>query len=176
MIYPLPLAARALAFAAVLAAGTGLAQAQQASSTGGMPGAAPTPVIYPAKGQSARQQDKDRYACHDWSRQQSGHDPSQPASSTATAGAAAGAAPPGAGVAQGALRGAALGELASHDAGRGAAMGTLGSAALAQAKARKAEQSRQQQAAQQQAASGQRRATYERAFGACMEARGYVLK
>lgn len=160
-------AARAAACALVLGAGL----AQQASAANGSPGAASTPVIYPAKGQSARQQDKDRYECHDWSRQQSGYDPSQAAPTTTATGAAGSAAPPGAGMAQGALRGAAVGELVSHDAGRGAAIGVLGSAALAQAQARQAEQSRQQQAAR-----GLLRATYERAFGACMEGRGYVLK
>ncbi|WP_157271607.1 hypothetical protein [Azohydromonas aeria] len=169
-------AAGAAACAFMLSAGAGLVQAQQASAANGSPGTASTPVIYPAKGQSARQQDTDRYECHDWSRQQSGYDPSQAASTATATGAAGGAPPPGAGMAQGALRGAAVGELVSHNAGRGAAIGVLGSAALAQAQARKAEQSRQQQAAQQQAARGQQRAKYERAFGACMEGRGYVLK
>ncbi|WP_051242789.1 hypothetical protein [Azohydromonas australica] len=162
-------AARAVACAFVVGSGAGLVQAQQASAANGSPGTASTPVIYPAKGQSARQQDKDRYECHDWSRQQSGYDPSQAASTTTATGAAAGAAPPGAGLAQGALRGAAVGELVSHDAGRGAAIGVLGSAA--QAQARQAEQSRQQQAMRDQ-----KRVKYERAFSACMEGRGYVLK
>lgn len=169
MKYPSFPAARAAAGAFVLAAGAGLVQAQPASAANGSPGAASTPVIYSAKGQSARQQDKDRYECHDWSRQQSGYDPSQAASTTTASGTAGGAAPPGAGMAQGALRGAAVGELVGHDASRGAAIGVLGGAALAQT--RQAEQSRQQQAAR-----GQQRAKYERAFGACMEGRGYVLK
>jgi hypothetical protein len=34
------------------------------------------PVIYPAKGQTAAQQDKDRGECAQWARQQSGYDPS----------------------------------------------------------------------------------------------------
>src|SRR5260370_34218937 len=34
--------------------------------------------IYPAKGQSQAQQDKDRYECHAWAVQQTGVDPSNP--------------------------------------------------------------------------------------------------
>jgi hypothetical protein len=79
-------------------------------------------------------------------------------------------------MARGALRGAAVGELVNHDAGRGAAVGVLGSAVVERAQARQTEQARQQQAAQQQAARSQQRSKYERAFGACMEGRGYVLK
>jgi len=52
----------------------------------------------------------------------------------------------------------------------------LGGAMLERAKERQAAQARQQQAAQQQAVRGQQRANYDRAFGACMEARGYVVK
>src|SRR6266446_9028403 len=36
--------------------------------------------IYPAKGQSQAQQDKDRYECHSWAVQQTGFDPSKPQS------------------------------------------------------------------------------------------------
>ena len=34
--------------------------------------------VYPAKGQSQAQQDKDRYECHTWAVQQTGYDPSNP--------------------------------------------------------------------------------------------------
>jgi hypothetical protein len=47
---------------------------------------------------------------------------------------------------------------------------------MARAKERQATQAAQQQAAQQQNARGQQKAVYDRAFGACMEARGYVVK
>jgi Tfp pilus assembly protein PilV len=45
-----------------------------------------------------------------------------------------------------------------------------------QAKQQQAAQQQQQQRAQQQAVNTQQRATFERAFGACMEGRGYVVK
>ena len=34
--------------------------------------------VYPAKGQSQAQQDRDRYECHSWAVKQTGFDPSRP--------------------------------------------------------------------------------------------------
>jgi len=132
-------------------------------------------VIYPAKGQSTKQQDQDRYECYDWSKAQSGFDPAQvsePAAMPQTKGSAGTAG----GMVVGAAGGAAVAELTHHDAGRGAAAGALGGGLMARAKERQATQAAQQQAAQQQNARGQQKAVYDRAFGACMEARGYVVK
>jgi hypothetical protein len=154
-------------------------------------GAQSEPVIYPAKGQSAKQQDQDRYECHSWARGQSGYDPTQPISAAPAQVASAqpmtkssttGA--PVAGMAAGAMGGAAVAELTNHNAGHGAAAGALGGAVIQRVKANQAAQQQQakqavaqQQAAQQQAgARGQQRATYERALGACMEGRGYTVK
>lgn len=147
-------------------------------------------VIYPAKGQSAKQQDQDQYECHAWARGRSGYDPTQAtpaalAPSTAQAqgsGAAPGA--PVSGMAAGAMGGAAVAELTNHNAGHGAAAGALGGAVIQRVKQNQAAQQQQakQQAAQQQAmqqqgaARSQQRATYERAMGACMEGRGYTVK
>jgi len=148
-------------------------------------------VIYPAKGQSAKQQDQDRYECHTWAREQSGFDPTQVAPTTAptqtvpagtTTASSAGA--PAGSMAAGAMGGAAVAELTHHDAGRGAAAGALGGAVIQRVKQQQAAQQQQarQQAAQQQAnqqqasARSQQRATYERAIGACMEGRGYTVK
>jgi len=149
------------------------------------------PVIYPAKGQTAKQQDQDRYECHTWARGQSGFDPTQPAqapvstqtAAATTTGASSNGAPVS-GMAAGAMGGAAIAELSHHDAGRGAAAGALGGAVFQRVKQQQAAQQQQakQQAAQQQAnaqqanARSQQRATYERAMGACMEGRGYTVK
>jgi hypothetical protein len=35
-------------------------------------------VVYPAKGQSPEQLDRDRYECHNWAVKQTGFDPSRP--------------------------------------------------------------------------------------------------
>src|SRR5262249_54723658 len=36
------------------------------------------PYVYPAKGQSKEQQDRDQYECYQWAKQQTGFDPSAP--------------------------------------------------------------------------------------------------
>jgi hypothetical protein len=151
------------------------------------------PVIYPAKGQSAKQQDQDKYECHSWARGQSGgYDPTRPMPATPNAQTTAQAQPSGtsskgapvSGMAAGAMGGAAVAELTNHNAGHGAAAGALGGAVIQRVKQNQAAQQQQakQQAAQQQAmqqqgaARSQQRATYERAMGACMEGRGYTVK
>ncbi len=84
-------------------------------------------VIYPGKGQSADQQQKDEYECHKWAVQQTGFDPTNMQSVPQQP------APKRGGVirggARGALLGAVIGALAG-DAGKGAAIGaTAGGAA-----------------------------------------------
>jgi hypothetical protein len=139
--------------------------------------AAPAPtVFYPAKDQSPKQQEQDKFECYGWSKSQSGFDPAQatPVSSapqTANRGGSTAG-----GMVVGAAGGAAVAELTHHSAGRGAAVGALGGGLLVQVKEKQAAQAAQQQAMQQQAARGQQKAVYDRAFGACMEARGYVVK
>lgn len=180
---------RALAIALAGFSGAALAQA----ATQVMPG---MPIVYPAKGQSPQQQDQDKYQCYGWSREQSGFDPMQAApaqqaapspSTQQQAAAAPTGSGTGGGLVKGAAMGAAVGELAHNDAGRGAAAGALGGVALQNIKQRQAAQARQQQAqaarqqqaqqqAQQQTARQQQKATFDRAFGACMEARGYAVK
>src|SRR5580704_8629332 len=77
--------------------------------------------IYPAKGQSQSQQDKDRYECHSWAVQQTGFDPSKP--QAANAQPAQQYQPSKPHVIQGAGRGAALGAVGgaiTGSAGKGA--------------------------------------------------------
>jgi predicted lipid-binding transport protein (Tim44 family) len=149
--------------------------------------AAPMPVIYPAKNQSAAQTDRDKLACYDWSRTQSGFDPLQPPPAPmAAAQSAAAPAPksPDGSLVKGAAGGAAIAELTKGDIGQGAAIGLLGAGArermkeqqAKQARQQKAAQQQQQQQAQQQAALAQGKAQFDRGFAACMEARGYVVK
>jgi hypothetical protein len=135
------------------------------------------PVIYPAKGQSVSQTDHDKFACFEWSKSQSGFDPmlalatpAPAATPSPTNNSSTGSNPTGS-MARGAAGGAAVAELTNGDAGKGVAVGVLGAAMRDHMK-----QQQQQQRAQQQAASNQQRATFDRAFGACMEGRGYVVK
>ena len=173
-----------------LLAGIGNIAAAQAATQNPSAG---MPIISPAKGQSPQQQDKDKYQCYGWAREQSGFDPMQaappaaaPAQAPTSMAATTQPGVSGTALVKGAAVGAAAGELVSNDAGRGAAAGALTGVVLGNIKQRQAAQAKQQQAqaqqaqaqqqAQQQAARAQQKGTFDRAFGACMEARGYAVK
>jgi hypothetical protein len=138
-------------------------------------GGAADPVVYPAKGQSAQEQSKDRFECYEWARSQSGFDPAQ-AQDTAARPAASGQGSKTGSMVGGAIGGAAVAEVTHHDAGRGAAIGALGGGVRERMREKQAAQAMQQQAAQQQAGRANQKAVYDRAFGACMEARGYTVR
>lgn len=139
--------------------------------------------IYPNKGQSARQQDKDKFDCYGWAKGQTGFDPMAPPSPKApppsrgrhsVVGGAVGGGALGAGV--GALGGAVAGGKAGKGAKIGAATGgLLGGMGAAGANARASQEYRdwERREAQQYAAA---RTQYNRAFAACMEGRGYTVK
>jgi hypothetical protein len=130
------------------------------------------PIIYPAKGQSPEQQNKDQGECYMWAKQTTGIDPlalaetpvqaqQQPAGRAVVGGAARGAA-----------GGAAIGAIAGN-AGKGAAIGavvgTMGGASRAHANQASANQ-------QAQSARQQQLNTYNRAQAACLEGRGYTVQ
>ena len=124
------------------------------------------PAVYPAKGQSAQQQKKDDGACYGWAKGNTGIDPAVVAQTP----------PPPSGPAvgggerlKGAARGAVVGEVAGGNAREGAAVGAVVGGSRA----------RRNQAAQQQQAQDQKTQTMDtfyRAYGACMEGRGYTVK
>jgi len=118
--------------------------------------------VYPQRGQSAAQQDKDSYECYRWAKSQSGVDPGAPPP-PARAGQHAGGAVGGA--ARGAALGAAVGAIAGN-AGKGAAAGAVVGGV----------QGRRRSVAAQQAHQQATRSAYDRAFAACMEGRGYTVR
>lgn len=131
------------------------------------------PVIYPAKGQSQKQMEKDKHSCYGWAKNQTGFDPMQPPPA-----AQAPPQPQGErvrGAARGAAGGAAIGAIAG-DAGKGAAAGAVGGTMVGgmrqRQKKRQSAEAQQQQTANYEA----QRNNYNRAFGACMEGRGYTVK
>jgi predicted lipid-binding transport protein (Tim44 family) len=139
------------------------------------------PFIYPTKGQSPEQMEKDKAECYIWAKQQSGFDPMQAP--------AAAPAPPPSGlqhegqVVGGAARGAALGAIGgaiAGDAGKGAAIGAVAGGGVGAMRKRSdyrnQQEQYQQQVAAQQADYQQKRGLYDRAFSACMEGRNYTLK
>ena len=140
------------------------------------------PVIFPAKGQTPEQMEKDKYDCYTWAKQQSGFDPMQ-AQQPAQAPPAQTQAPQGQrikGAARGAAVGAVVGEIANDDAGKGAGAGAAAGAMVGGMKTRQGRrqqaQTQQQQAQQQTAATDEKRNTYNRAYSACLEGKGYTVK
>lgn len=132
-------------------------------------------VIYPTKNQTKEQQDKDNFECYGWAKQQSGFDPMAPP--TASAPPPQQQAPKG-GAGRGALRGAAVGGIVdgSDGAKTGAAAGAV-VGGVRRRDQRRQQQVEQQQYEQQQAAQYQgNRDSYNRAYAACMDGRGYSVR
>jgi hypothetical protein len=115
--------------------------------------------IYPQKGQSKDQQAKDETECRTWATQQSGVDPNAPAAKGSHARGTVG------GAARGAALGAAVGAIAG-DAGKGAGAGAVVGGVGGRRGSKRAQQ------AQQAAVTD----SFQRAFAACMEGRGYTVK
>jgi hypothetical protein len=123
------------------------------------------PSVYPAKKQTAQQQKQDDSECVAWAKKDTGIDPvaaSQPVPQNT------GPAVGGGERLKGAAGGAVIGGIAG-DAGAGAAVGTV----VGGAKARQNQQAQNQQSQQQQQQALNK---YYRAYGACMEGRGYTVK
>lgn len=123
--------------------------------------------VYPAKGQTAQQQQSDESACYSWAVQQTGFDPAKQPQQAAPATTATGTTP-GAG-ARGAIRGAIVGEVVGGNAGAGAAAGAV----AARGQSRRQNASAQQQ---QQAGTQQQQNSFAKARAVCLEGRGYSVK
>jgi hypothetical protein len=137
-------------------------------------------IIFPAKGQSDDQMEQDKFACYTWAKKETGFDPMAPP--TATAPPPQQEAPQG-GVVRGAARGALVGVAAgaiAGDAGKGAAIGAASGGLIGGMRRndqRRREANNQQQWEQQQAQQySQKRNTYNRAYSACLEGKGYTVK
>jgi hypothetical protein len=163
-------------------------------STSQEPAASPQPappkpqslglMVYPGSGQDAAKQGQDENECYSWARQQTGIDPTAAPSPVAPKEAPKGGAVKGA--ARGAAKGAAVGAVGDDDwerdeghldAGEGAAAGAAAGAVKGrrpQKKAAKQSDAQAQQAAQTQAA--QTKDSFKKAWGACLEGRGYSVK
>jgi hypothetical protein len=154
----IPLRIFASAIAVAMAAGPLLAQ---------------KPAVYPAKNQTAQQKQKDDKECMAWARQDTGIDPvaaAQPAPQQT--GPTTGGGERVRGAARGAVGGAVIGGIAG-DAGAGAGIGAAAGTMAGGARARQNQSAQNQQAQQQQQ---QKLGTFYRAYGACMEGRGYTVK
>jgi Glycine-zipper domain len=146
---------------------------------------------YPARNQVAAQQQKDEVECYRWAAQDSGFNPlaavgeqppaaapspAPPNAPSATEGGAKGAV---VGAAAGALIGAIAGDT-GKGAGVGAATGLLGGVVIAKHKQKEAQKEADREQASPQAATKaetqQKLDGFKKAYGACMEAKSYVVK
>jgi len=136
--------------------------------------------IYPNKNQNKEQQEKDKYDCYQWAKGETGFDPSQPRSAGSPP-PQSGQAPGGAGrgLVRGAVGGAVVGAIAG-DTGKGAAIGAASGGLIGGMRRRdyqqKQAQAHQQQQQQQASDYNAMRASYNRAYAACLEGRGYTVK
>jgi hypothetical protein len=129
-------------------------------------------MIYPKKAQSAEQQEKDKFECYSWAKNESGFDPMAPP--MATAPPPKQQAPRG-GVLRGAARGAAVGEIVDDDWETGAKAGAaIGGMRRADQK-RKEAQAQQQWEQEQQQIYAEKRNRYNRAYSVCLEGRDYSV-
>jgi len=137
------------------------------------------PIVFPAKGQSQDQMEQDKFSCYQWAKNETGFDPMQtPTASTPPPQQQAGRG----GALKGAAVGAGAGALIKKDDSRskgaatGAVVGGVVGGAAQSRQMQKDQQARQQWEQQQANEYAQKRNTYNRAFGACMESKGYTVK
>jgi outer membrane lipoprotein SlyB len=137
------------------------------------------PIVFPAEGQSNEQMEKDKYSCYQWAKNETGFDPmvvpkasAPPPEQTAKGGGAARGAAVGAGA--GAL--IKSGGSRSKGAAYGALAGGLLGGARTQSQKRGDEQARQQWEQEQAREYAHKRNTYNRAYSACLESKGYTVR
>jgi hypothetical protein len=115
------------------------------------------PIVYPAKGQSEDQMEKDKYQCYSWAKNQTGFDPMKTPTTTS--------APP-----------AKEKEVWVRGGLIGAAGGALIGGARSSNQRNREAQKRKDWERKETNNYVRARSEYNRAFGACMEGRGYSVK
>jgi hypothetical protein len=131
-------------------------------------------IIFPAKGQTPEQQQKDESECRGWAVQKTGVDPVQLAQQPV-----GGTAPQKGGAVRGAAKGALVGTVGgaiAGDTGKGAAIGAGVGATGGALKQGSANKTQQQADAQAQQDRNAQMDTYNRAVQACLEGKGYTVK
>lgn len=137
-------------------------------------------IVYPAKGQSEEQMDREKYECYSWAKKRTGFDPmAQPKASTPPPQKEARKGGAVRGAAVGAAGGAVVGAI-TGDVGKGAAIGAgagaVGGAVRRRRQVRGQAQAEQQWAEQEAGKYTAARSEYNRAYAACLEGKGYTVK
>ncbi len=132
--------------------------------------------VYPQKGQSAEQTDKDKHECYGWAKGKTGFDPMAAPKATTTA-------PKVEDKKGGAVKGAAAGAVAGKVFGssskttkKSAAAGTLVGGAKQGSDNRKQQQAKKDWEQKEASNYAANRNEYNRAYSACLEGRGYSVK
>jgi hypothetical protein len=126
--------------------------------------------IYPSKGQSEAQQNKDKYECNTWAVSQTGFDPNKAQTTSTTQ-----QQKPQGHVVRGAARGAALGAVGGAIAGNAGTGAAAGAAMGGLAGGFRRRDANTQQQANTQAAASSGQDAYNRALAACLQGRGYTV-
>jgi hypothetical protein len=141
--------------------------------------------VYPSKGQTEKQLDRDRYECHNWAVAQSHYNPSDTHLAPHQQVRVVEMPPPGRDTAVGAMTGAVIGSSVARprDAGTGAVAGAIvgamigaSSDAARQKVANQVNTSISAEAQAERARLERQAADYRRAISACLEGRGYTVK
>jgi len=141
--------------------------------------------VYPSKGQTEKQLDRDRYECHNWAVAQSHYNPSDTHLAPHQQVRVVEMPPPGRDTAVGAMTGAVIGSSVARprDQGTGAVAGAIvgamigaSSDAARQKAASQANTSMSAEAQAERARLERQAADYRRAISACLEGRGYTVK
>ena len=141
--------------------------------------------VYPSKGQTEKQLDRDRYECHNWAVAQSHYNPSDVHLAPHQQVRVVEMPPPGRDTAVGAMTGAVIGSSVAgrHHSGEGAVAGAIIGAMVGAssdaARQKAASQVDTRMSAEQQAERARlekQAADYRRAISACLEGRGYTVK
>lgn len=157
---------------------------EPATNTAAAEVAAATQVfVYPSRGQSAQQLDRDRYECYLWAVEQTRFDPNQVELAPHQRTHVVAMPPAGSETAASAIAGAAIGAViarpghAAEGAITGAVIGGLAGAASEEAaRADRAEALRALSEERESAQLERQSNEYRRALSACLEGRGYTVK
>jgi Glycine-zipper domain len=138
-------------------------------------------IVYPAKNQASSKQAADEHECYNWAQGRTGITPGPPPAATTPSTQPTSSASAGGGAVKGAVAGVAIGAVAG-DAGKGAAIGATTGLLAGAHQARKSQQQQQAQAQTTQqtdaanlAAYNDRMGTFKKAFGTCLQGRGYTV-
>jgi outer membrane lipoprotein SlyB len=139
------------------------------------------PIVFPAKGQSDEQMDKDKYECYTWAKKETGFDPMAiPTASAPPPKQKETKASAGRGAVGGALLGAGLGKITGGSAKKGAIAGGVGGAVVGGSRKARTEEENKKAKKKWKKEQGQEymqeRSEYNRAFSACLEGKGYTVK